>query len=66
MAGAIAGGLFLLPLMGVWLALWRYGRSDRQFRRQTIAKTLAIDSAESLNEIALGPDTPADSGLPDE
>jgi hypothetical protein len=29
---AIASGLFLLVLLGIWFALWRYSRGDRKFR----------------------------------
>jgi hypothetical protein len=50
-AGVIAGGLFLLALLGVWLALWQSGRSDKRFHDQTIAKTLSIERGVSLDEI---------------
>ncbi len=62
--GAIAAGLFVLALLGVWFALWRYSRSDRQFYEKTIAGRLAPDSAVSLDRIAAGADrTPDFSGL---
>lgn len=56
LAGAIAGGLFILALLGIWIALWRYGRGDKAFRNRTIARTLGGDSAASLDEIAQGLD----------
>jgi hypothetical protein len=43
LAGAIAGGLFLLALAGIWFALWRFSRSDKKFRNQTIAKAVGAD-----------------------
>ena len=51
--GAIAGGLFVVALLGVWLALWQSGRGDKRFHDQTIAKTHSIDSQISLDEIGL-------------
>jgi hypothetical protein len=38
---AVAAGAFVLVLLGVWLALWRYSRGDREFRRKTLAKHLS-------------------------
>ena len=62
--GAIAGGLFVLALLGVWVALWRYGRGDKEFHDRTIAKTHALESGISLNEIGLNADgSPDFSGL---
>ena len=52
-AAAIAGGLFVLALVGIWIGLWHYSRSDRKFHEQTIAKTHALDSGLSLDEIGL-------------
>lgn len=60
LAAAIAAGLFLCVLVGIWLALWRYGRSDRQFLERTLAKAYSIDSDVSLDEIGLSA-----NGLPD-
>jgi hypothetical protein len=54
--GAIAGGLFVLALVGVWLALWRYGRGDRQFHDRTIARKYALSSEASLDAIGLDTD----------
>ncbi len=61
---AIAGGLFVLALVGVWIGLWYYSRSDREFHQRTIAKTHSLDSGISLDEIALNADGKPDfSGL---
>jgi hypothetical protein len=32
LVGAVAGGVFLLILLGLWLAAWQLRRGDRQFR----------------------------------
>ncbi len=62
--GAIAGGLFVLALFGIWLALWRYGRGDKQFHDRTIAKQLAPEPGISLDRIGLDADGRPDfSGL---
>jgi len=53
MAAAVAGGLFVLALLGIWIGLWRYGRGDREFHERTIAKVHAPDAGLSLNEIGL-------------
>jgi hypothetical protein len=58
--GVIAGGLFVVALLGVWLVLWRYSLGDKRFREQVIARRLASDSGSSLNEFQ--PDT---QGTPD-
>lgn len=58
--GLIAGGLFLIALLGVWLGVWRLGRGDKKFKQQTIARTYALREGESLNELEVeetgGPD----------
>lgn len=58
--GAIAGALFVLAILGIWLALWRNSRQDKQFRQTTIARRFAPDPAASLGQIGLdapqGPD----------
>lgn len=64
--GAIAGGLFVLALLGVWLALWRYSRGDKQFYEKAIAKRFVPESGASLDEIARDASaTPDFSGLDD-
>lgn len=37
-AAVIAGICFILALAGVWFVLWRAGRGDERFRRQTLAR----------------------------
>ena len=62
--GAIAGGLFVVALLGVWLALLRYSRGDKEFREKTIAPQFALDSGMSLDNIGLDADGKPDfSGL---
>jgi len=62
--GAIAGGLFVLVLFGVWLALWRYGRGDRRFHDRTIARKYAPAPGVSLDALGLdAEDAPDFSGL---
>ena len=51
--GVIAGGLFVVALFGIWLALWRYARGDRQFHDRTIVKHLAPEPGISLDRIGL-------------
>ena len=62
MAGAIAAGLFVLAMLGIWFALWHYGRRDKQFRDRTIARTIAPPSDVSLEEIVAASEegTPSD------
>jgi hypothetical protein len=40
LAGAIGGGLFLVVLAGLFLAVWLYHRGDRKFRQQQPALTV--------------------------
>ncbi len=51
-ASVIAGGFFVVALAGVWLAIWRFGRSDAHFERTVLAKTLEPEAA-SLNDLDL-------------
>jgi hypothetical protein len=64
--GAIAGGLFVLALLGVWLALWRSSRRDRQFRDEVIARQFAPAPGVSLDEIGLDAREARDGGQPAE
>jgi hypothetical protein len=62
--GAIAGGLFVLALFGIWLALWRYGRSDKQFHDRALARQFAPEPGISLDSVGLDVDGRPDfSGL---
>lgn len=51
--GAIAGGLFVIAMLGIWVAVWRYNRADKRFHDETIAKNYALDTGVSLDEIDL-------------
>jgi hypothetical protein len=53
-AGLIAGGLFLLALVVVWLGVLAWGRSDRRFRRQVIEKLYSPEAGMSLDDLHLG------------
>jgi len=62
--GIVAGGLFALMLVGIWIGLWRYGRGDKAFHDRAIRATRNMDSGISLDEIGLSADgTPDFSGL---
>jgi hypothetical protein len=52
-AGAIAGGLFVLALIGVWVGVWRITRSDQKFQKSVVSKTYAVADGVSLNELDL-------------
>jgi hypothetical protein len=56
LAGAIAGGLFVVAAIGIWLAVWRYNRRDKAFRERVRGRTLAADAGLALGEIGLGTD----------
>lgn len=62
--GTIAGGIFVLILFGVWLALRRYARGDRRFHERTIARKYAPAPGVSLDAVGLDADERPDfSGL---
>ncbi|MHC4400134.1 MAG: hypothetical protein ACYTG0_10685 [Planctomycetota bacterium] len=44
--GTVAGGLFVLGLLGVWLAIWRYTRRDKELREKMIRRRAASDPIE--------------------
>jgi hypothetical protein len=52
-AGAIAGGLFLLFLAGLGVAIWLWNRSDRRFRERAIARRFEPAGDSSLNELRI-------------
>ncbi len=61
----IALGVFALVLGGIWLGMWRYGRSDRKFERETLHPDLKDAEVKSLDELDLqAKDGPDFSGLP--
>ena len=47
----IAGCLFVVAMLGVWLGVWQYGRGDRQFHDRTLARIHTIDSPDALEGI---------------
>jgi hypothetical protein len=66
LAGAIAGGLFVLALLAVWLALWRTGRGDRRLRDRSVARPGAIDPAGWPSGVELGDGAISNSAAPEE
>lgn len=65
LAGAIAGGVFLVVLLAIWAIVWRSSRADKAFHEKTIARNLAADSGISLDAIGLDADGKPDfSTLP--
>jgi len=70
LAAAIAGGLFVVAVAGIWLAVWYCGRKDRQFERTTVARTLLGEDRLRLEELDGGPESPPalsdKGGEPDE
>ena len=51
--GMVAGGLFLLTLLGIWLGVWRYSRDDQVFHQKTIARSHMLQEGISLNDLDL-------------
>jgi hypothetical protein len=64
----IAGGIVVLAFVGVWVAVWWFGRSDREFHRRAIATQYALPQGESLDDLVVssGIDTPNFSNWEDE
>jgi len=58
--GLVAGLLFVVALAGIWIAVWRYNRADREFQRRTLAKQYQTPEGVSLNDLGIeardGPD----------
>lgn len=58
--GIMAGGLFVLAVLGAWLSVWRYSRRDKQFHARVLGPRYAVEEGESLNELGIeaedGPD----------
>ncbi|MDH3718460.1 MAG: hypothetical protein OES79_10115 [Planctomycetota bacterium] len=55
-AGAIAGSLFVVALMGVWIGVLYMNRSDRKFQQAVISKVQASEDSDdqvSLNNLGL-------------
>jgi len=57
---AIAGGLFVVALLGIWIGVWRYGVGDARFERETLKRHRELEEGQSLNDLGLeakaGPD----------
>lgn len=51
--GAMAAGMFVLLLAGIWLAAWWLAREDRRFVRSTLAERYSLPKGESLNDLDL-------------
>ncbi|NIL99339.1 MAG: hypothetical protein GTO53_14660 [Planctomycetales bacterium] len=52
-AGVIAGGLFIVALIGVWVGVWYMNRTDRKFEKAVVAKVQAAYGPVSLNDLNL-------------
>ncbi len=52
-AGALAGGLFVLALCGIWIGVWRINRGDANFHEKVISRSIAASDGVSLNQIGL-------------
>lgn len=53
LAGVLSGILFATVVIGVWIAVWRANRGDRQFEATLFGRQLAGDGAVSLNQLDL-------------
>jgi len=51
--GMVAGGLFVIVLLGICVWVWQCGKEDKAFHQQTIAKHFEPDNGVSLNEVGL-------------
>jgi hypothetical protein len=51
--GLLAGGFFTLVLVGVWLGLWAYKRSDRKFHERVLSRQHQPEAGQSLNDLNL-------------
>ena len=52
-SGIAAGSLFLVAILGIWIAVWRYNRSDRAFHESTVAQKYSPEPGVSLNDLNL-------------
>src|SRR5690606_31449018 len=65
LAGAVAGVVFLIGLLGALLVLWLYRRSDRKFHSKVLARQFEPEGNQSLNQLNLDArDGPDFSNLP--
>jgi hypothetical protein len=49
----VLGGLFVLGLLGIWIASVRFARDDRRFREKTPAASFSLPPGQSLNDLNL-------------
>ena len=52
-AGAIAGGLFVLALTGIWFGVWRLGRGDDKFHHVLVSTVYGMEDGANLNDMGL-------------
>lgn len=53
LARAIAAGLAVVSIVGVWLAVWKFGRGDKAYRERAIGDRLTKTDDQSLNDLGL-------------
>lgn len=51
--GMAIGGLFIVALFGVWIGVWRFGREDARFERETLKRQFRLDEGKSLDDMGL-------------
>lgn len=49
--GVFAGGLFLVAVLGIWLAIWRYGRKDEELYARNVEGRYTVEEGTSLNDL---------------
>lgn len=49
--GAIAGGVFVIFLLGLWLVLWKAARRDRRRHERILASRYRLDEGQSLDDL---------------
>lgn len=60
MMGMLFGGLFIAALVGVWIGMWGFSRSDAKFQRTTLARQYNLEEGETLDNLG-----EHDAGIPD-
>lgn len=60
--GILTGGLFVLVLLVIWVALWRLNRGDREFQRKVLLKRHAMGDGASLSELEVSDKSQDDLG----
>ncbi len=58
--GALAVGLIVLAVGGIWVGLWIFGRGDQKFQKETLNRQYEVEKGKSLNDMGIeaqdGPD----------